>query len=142
MGQQLHRRVGGGEYKERQLELGGCIWGTVWKPSAAKFLEFMRVTLVRTPCNGGFGVLSGHLFVDSLVLSSAEPSSRIRENGPNGLSTECRDHRVWDSKVLLPGTRLCGSNWRNKWETGGPGDVLGHHTSTLEADKLESHSAE
>lgn len=31
---------------------------------------------------------------------------------------------------------------REVWETGGPGHVPGHHTSSLEADKLESHSAE
>lgn len=125
-------------------EAGGVhLRGSVENQRSKNFLEFMRVTLVRTPCNGGFGVLSDHLFVDSLVLSSAEPSIRIRGHQPNGLSTVCRGHRVRDSKAL-PGTRLCGSNWRNKWkkETGGPGDVLGHHTSSLETDTLESHDAE
>lgn len=89
--------------------------GSMENQRSKNFLEFMRVTLVRTPCNGGFGVLSGHLFVDSLVLSSAEPSIRIRETAPNELSTVCRDHPVRDS-IVLPGTRLCGSNWRNKWK--------------------------
>lgn len=39
----------------------GSFWGEVWKPSAMDFLDYVKVTLIRTPSNAEYRISIGHL---------------------------------------------------------------------------------
>lgn len=53
---------GGREYRERLLELGGRLEGQCGNLEQRKLLEtYMRMTLVRTSSNDGYGARTSHL---------------------------------------------------------------------------------